>query len=174
MLYFPKTAGFHNSKCGPRTKSFEIGGAVDSLNTLTECPSCVGSVNEHLGNSSEQKRRTVPAEFILLGVRVVPRRGEEARAGRGLWMGQDSWKRRWCLSRDLSRWRRKHVAGKIQPESLGDCRVDSLTPYPASSITLGLCHELLRVQPRLLTSLLELKDNGKIVGSLVFHLSTAM
>lgn len=61
VLYFPKTAGFHNSKCTSQNQIFEIGGAVDSLNTLTECPSCVGSVVEALGNSSEQKRRTVPA-----------------------------------------------------------------------------------------------------------------
>lgn len=42
---------------------------------------------------------------------------------------------------------------RLSQSHLGDCEVNCLTPCPASSVMLGLCHELLQVQPRLVTSL---------------------
>lgn len=82
VLYFPKTAGFHNSKCTSQNQIFEIGGAVDSLNTLTECPSCVGSVVGTWEVAVNRKEEQSLPEFILLKRQVVPS-AEKSRAGKG-------------------------------------------------------------------------------------------
>lgn len=99
-------------------------------------------------------------EFIFIKRHVVPS-AEKSRAGKGTvdGPGRPGGEAEASVFKLVFKQRPKEVAEEAcdwersSQSHLGDCGVNCLMPRPASSVTPGLSHELLGVQPRLVTSL---------------------